>query len=77
MDKDTKTPDLLSVKQAADLLGVSTRTIFRYMYDQEPPLKYIRVGQSVIIERSALDEFVEASKTGKRRTVKAVMNQKK
>ena len=77
MDKDTKTPDLLSVKQAADLLGVSTRTIFRYMYDQEPPLKYIRIGHAVVIERSALDEFMEASKTGKRRTVKAVMNQKK
>ena len=68
-----QTPELLSVQQAADLLGVSRKTVYRYMYESDPPLASLRAGHTIVIERSALDEFVKASRKGER-TLKAVMN---
>ena len=75
MAKERKRPDLLSVQQAADVLGTSRRTIYRYLYDQDPPLEFIRAGHTIIIERKALDKFIEQSQH--KHKMKAVKNSRK
>lgn len=75
MNKGRKKPDLLSVQQAADVLGVSRRTIYRYIYEQDPPLDHLRAGHVIVIERKALDRFIKDSEH--KRFIKAVTNSKK
>lgn len=53
--------DLISVTQAAEILGVTRRTVFRYMYDVEPGLEYFKDGRMILIDRAELDKFIKRS----------------
>jgi excisionase family DNA binding protein len=48
--------DLLSVQEAADLLGVHRMTVYRMLEDGRLPLA-ARVGQSPAIERADVDRL--------------------
>ena len=54
--------DLLTVKEAAERLGVSEKTIRRYMYHRKPGLKYQRHGYFVLIDSEDLDDFIDNAK---------------
>lgn len=57
---------LYTTKEAAELLGVSTRTIFRYMQkDYSPQLKAVKIGRAWRIKETDLKEFIEHSKNYK------------
>jgi excisionase family DNA binding protein len=51
---------LLTVKEAAEMLSLSERTIQRYLKSGE--LSCVRLGRSVRIELKDLEEFVEKKK---------------
>lgn len=44
-------------KQAADLLGVSERTVYAWVKDEK--LKAFRIGRTVRISTAALEDFIE------------------
>ena len=57
---------LYTTKEAAELMGVSTRTIFRYMQpDYSPQLKAVKIGRAWRIKETDLKEFIEQSKNYK------------
>lgn len=57
---------LYTTKEAAEYLGVSTRTIFRYMQEgNTPQLKAFKVGQTWRIRETELKEFIEHNKNYK------------
>lgn len=57
---------LYTTKEAAELMGVSTRTIFRYMQpDYSPQLKAVKIGRAWRIKETDLKEFIEHSKNYK------------
>jgi excisionase family DNA binding protein len=54
-------PEYLSVKQVASLLGVSERTVRRWISPAQPPrerLACYRIGRLVRIRRSDFEEFL-------------------
>ena len=63
-----ETPKMYTKQEAAELLGVSERTIRRYMYTRD--LKYQRFGYFVLISEEDLKDFLVRS-AGTRR-IKAV-----
>lgn len=57
---------LYTTKEAAELMGVSTRTIFRYMQpDYKHQLKAVKIGNTWRIKETDLKEFIEHSKNYK------------
>lgn len=62
--KKSTTPLLVSRKEAAEMLGVCTRTVFNLNKSGELPVK--RVGKRVLIARVELERFagVPAQQTG-------------
>ena len=57
----SKSDDFLTVKQVAALLGVSERTVRRWISPAQPPrerLACYRIGRLVRIRRSDLEEFL-------------------
>lgn len=51
---------LKSVKQAAELLGISYWTVRSYI--REGKLKAVRLGRRVLVEESELEQFVAESR---------------
>lgn len=49
---------LLTVKQAADEMGLSARTIWAWVYARK--LSAVRLGRAVRIPQAAIDELIEA-----------------
>jgi excisionase family DNA binding protein len=49
---------LLTVKQSADQLGLSARTVWAWVYAQK--LGVVRLGRAVRIPQNAIDELIEA-----------------
>jgi len=49
---------LLTVKQAADEMGLSARTIWAWVYARK--LGVVRLGRAVRIPQAAIDELIEA-----------------
>jgi len=49
---------LLTVKQAADEMGLSARTIWAWVYARK--LGVVRLGRAVRIPQTAIDELIEA-----------------
>lgn len=52
---------LYTTAEAAEVLGVSVRTIFRYMKDSEPKLKAQKIGKAWKIKESDLQAFINNS----------------
>lgn len=48
---------LLTVKESADQLGLSARTIWAWIYARK--LGVVRLGRAVRIQQSAIDELIE------------------
>lgn len=48
---------LLTVKQAADEMGLSARTIWAWVYARK--LGVVRLGRAVRIPQTAIDELIE------------------
>lgn len=69
-----KESDFLTVDDAAEILGVSQRTIRRYMFLKDPNLKYRKFNRTPVIMREDLDEFIKLYSTKLR--LKAIRNQK-
>lgn len=53
-------PILLTYKQAAKLLNVSDRTVWSWVH--EGLLAAVRIGRTVRIDRSDLEEFIQNAK---------------
>lgn len=49
---------LLTVKQSADQLGLSPRTVWAWIYARK--LGIVRLGRAVRVPQSAIDELIEA-----------------
>jgi excisionase family DNA binding protein len=58
----TRIPRLLSVKQAADIVGVSTRTIRRWIDAKELP--FHRLGRQIRIAEDDLTAFLAKNRQG-------------
>jgi excisionase family DNA binding protein len=56
----TRIPRLLSVKQAADIIGVSTRTVRRWIAAQELP--FHRLGRQIRLAEHDLAAFLAKTK---------------
>ncbi len=51
---------LYTTKEVAELIGISKRTIFRYIHtDSTPQLKAFKVGKTWRIRENDLKEFLE------------------
>ena len=51
-------PNLLTVKESADQLGLSVRTVWAWIYARK--LGVVRLGRAVRIPQTAIDELIEA-----------------
>jgi len=49
---------LLTVKQSAEQLGLSARTVWAWVYARK--LAVVRLGRAVRIPQTAIDELIEA-----------------
>ncbi len=49
---------LLTVKQSADQLGLSARTVWAWIYARK--LGVVRLGRAVRVPQTAIDELIEA-----------------
>jgi len=49
---------LLTVKQSAEQLGLSARTVWAWIYSRK--LGVVRLGRAVRIPQTAIDELIEA-----------------
>jgi len=49
---------LLTVRQCADQLGLSARTIWSWIYSRK--LSVVKLGRAVRIPQTAIDEMIEA-----------------
>jgi excisionase family DNA binding protein len=56
----TEYPDVLLPREVADLLRVSTRTVYRAI--NEGALPAIRVGRRVVVPRRALERLLDRSR---------------
>lgn len=55
-------PDLLTEKEAAELLGgLSIKTLQRWRWAGRPP-EFIKIGAAVRYERAVLEAFIEAGR---------------
>lgn len=59
------TPGLLTSKQAAELLGISTRTLWRLQAAKE--IAYIKLGKSVRFDPADLAAYIQSQKVATRR----------
>ena len=50
---------LLTVKEAAVVLGVCSRSVYHYIYSDQ--LQTCRLGRAIRIQRKELDRFIEAN----------------
>lgn len=70
-----KTRDLIGVVETADRLGVSPRTVYRYLNDRKLPIPYQKIGGRVVMFREDLDNFITENKGNN--LIKAVRNRNK
>ena len=55
--------EYLTIKEAAERLGLSERTVMRYMYERtEPSLKYRHFGRTPVIDEQDLEDFVKEAR---------------
>lgn len=52
---------LLTVKESAEQLGLSSRTIWAWIYERR--LDVVRLGRAVRIKQSSIDQLIEAGTT--------------
>ncbi len=67
--------NLISVKDAAKLMKVSPRTVYRYLYNRENKIPYQVIAGRLILRRSDIEKFIKAER--KNRKVKAVRTAEK
>lgn len=61
--RDTITRRLLSINEAADALAVSTRTVRRYIADEQ--LDAVRLGRKTLrIKVDSIEQFIDAKPVG-------------
>ena len=72
---DHKTRDLIGVVETADRLGVSPRTVYRYLNDRKLTIPYQKIGGRVVMFREDLDTFLDTNDGNN--LIKAVRNRKK
>jgi excisionase family DNA binding protein len=61
-DGETQTPLLLSLKQAAQALSLSERTVWTMV--QTGDLPHLRVGRRLLFSRAALEAWIEKQQSG-------------
>ena len=69
-----KTRELIGVVETADRLGVSPRTVYRYLNDRKLTIPYQKIGGRVVMFREDLDKFLTENEENK--LIKAVRNKK-
>ena len=67
--------NLISVKDAAKLMEVSPRTVYRYLYNRENKIPYQVIAGRLILRRSDIEKFIKDER--KNRKVKAVRTAEK
>lgn len=60
MNESTKTNDLLTVEEAAGVLGVTVQTLAVWRSTKRWGLPYVKVGRLVRYSRKAIDRWIEA-----------------
>lgn len=55
-------PETVSVPEAADRLGISRKTAYKLVKDDDFPAKCIRVGSKLRVVVADLDRLLEATK---------------
>lgn len=70
-----KNRELIGVVETARVLGVSPRTVYRYLYDRKLTIPYQRIGGRVVMFRKDLDTFIKDNADNK--LIKAVRNTEK
>ena len=54
-----KERQLIGVVETAQVLGVSPRTVYRYLYDRDLPIPYQKIGGRVVMFKQDLDTFLQ------------------
>ena len=70
-----KNRELIGVVETARVLGVSPRTVYRYLYDRKLTIPYQKIGGRVVMFREDLDGFVKENDGNN--LIKAVRNNQK
>jgi len=70
-----KTRELIGVVETADRLGVSPRTVYRYLNDRKLTIPYQKIGGRVVMFREDLDNFISENEGNN--LIKAVRNKRK
>ena len=70
-----KTRELIGVVETADRLGVSPRTVYRYLNDRKLTIPYQKIGGRVVMFREDLDNFITENEGNN--LIKAVRNKRK
>lgn len=70
-----KNRELIGVVETARVLGVSPRTVYRYLYDRKLTIPYQKIGGRVVMFREDLDGFVKDNDGNN--LIKAVRNNQK
>lgn len=53
---ETKTERMLGIKEASELLGLSTKTLYSWVYRKRIP--YVKVGTLVKFKPSVIDRYI-------------------
>jgi excisionase family DNA binding protein len=62
LGREPQTPLLLSIKQAAQALSLSERTVWTLVQTRELP--HVRVGRRLLFSRMALESWIDRQQSG-------------
>ena len=57
-ESDDTSTNLLTKNEATEILGCQERTLRYYLYEDKS-LKYLRIGQSIRIKKTDLEDFIK------------------
>jgi hypothetical protein len=64
MNDATKTPLLVTARDAAQMLAVSPRKLWAMTFEETPALPYVRCGRLVRYSPDGLRQWIEAQRKG-------------
>ena len=64
MSETTSVPSLLTAKQAASILAIGERSLFRLIASTPPAIPFIRIGRCLRFDPADVAAFINRQRTG-------------
>lgn len=67
--------DLISLNEAAGLLGLAPKTLYNWKLDDKLPFPYYKIGNRVKFKLSDIESYIEANKVPTVASIKSAINE--